>query len=200
MKLLILVRFRNSLSSPKYSSTNLIVCSSPNLWARWARRLEFRKSQYWDNMKKSSSMLETRIRRVAWLWRNSPHWSFNDTGSCRRHFRTLLRETPPALKALRTQSTRSSNFSSNCFISSSKLSGWTCAPSSWFVGGWEGNHLALGDSCCELSTTLLGGVRGVGGVSGEASSREMSWPNREKLKDTKIAWPPGPRLEAMVNN
>jgi len=52
------------------------------------------------------------------------------------------------------------------------------------VGGWEGNHLALGDSCCELSPTLLGGVRGVGGVSGGASSREMSWPNKEKLKDS----------------
>ena len=156
-------------------------------------------------MKKSSSMFETRERRAAWLWRNSPHCSFNDTGSCRRHFSTLLMETPPIFKELRTQSTRSSYFSSNCFISSFRLSGWACIPSTSFNRAWEGSCPALGESSGELALTLLGWMSGVGGgkfgegvggggVRGAASGRGVSWPNMEKGR---MAWPPAPRLEGM---
>ena len=136
------------------------------------------------------------------------HCSFNDTGSCRRHFRTLLMETPPIFKELRTQSTRSSYFSSNCFISSFILSGWACIPSTSFDGAWEGSSPAFGKSSGKLALTLLGWMRGVGGgtwgegvggggVGGVASGRGASWPNMEKGK---MAWPPARRLEGMRLN
>ena len=57
------------------------------------------------------------------------------------------------------------------------------------MGSREGRSPTPGESRGELASTLLGGVRGVGGVSGggvegATSSGEVSWPNMEKLNNT----------------
>ena len=169
-----LVRIWNSLTSAKYSFNDFIVCSSPKLWARWARRPGFRKSQCGDNMKNSSLILEAWERRAAWNWRNSPHCCFRDAGRTWRHLRIILTETPPFIKAFWTVIVRSAYFSSNCLISSFRLNCWACASLGWFA-----ESVLLG------GVREVGGVRGVGGVSRgrvgvAASSEEVSWsPNVE---------------------